>query len=37
MTVTISRLYDSYAAAQEAVRNLESSGVPHRDISIEQL
>jgi hypothetical protein len=34
MTVTISRLYDSYTAALEAVRNLESAGVPHSDISI---
>jgi hypothetical protein len=34
MTITISRLYDTYAAATEAVRNLEIAGVPHRDISI---
>jgi hypothetical protein len=34
MTVTISRLYDSYAQAIEAVRNLEAAGVPHGDISI---
>ena len=34
MTVTISRLYDSYAQATEAVRNLETAGVPHGDISI---
>ena len=34
MTVTISRLYDSYAQATEAVRNLETAGVPHSDISI---
>jgi hypothetical protein len=34
MTVTISRLYDSYAQATEAVRNLERAGVPHSDISI---
>ena len=34
MTVTISRLYDSYAQATEAVRNLEAAGVPHGDISI---
>jgi hypothetical protein len=34
MTVTISRLYDSYAQAAEAVRNLEKTGVPHSDISI---
>src|SRR6476646_5124322 len=34
MTVTISRLYDSYADAQRAVTRLESAGVPHSDISI---
>lgn len=34
MTVTISRLYDTYAAAQNAVRDLEAAGVPHSDISI---
>jgi hypothetical protein len=34
MTATISRLYDSYAQATEAVRNLETAGVPHSDISI---
>src|SRR6202021_4024578 len=34
MTVTISRLYDSYVQATEAVRNLETAGVPHSDISI---
>jgi hypothetical protein len=34
MTVTISRLYDSYAQATEAVSNLETAGVPHGDISI---
>ena len=34
MTVTISRLYDSYADAQKAVRGLEAAGVPHSDISI---
>src|SRR6185312_5775867 len=34
MTVTISRLYDSYAQATEAVSNLEKAGVPHSDISI---
>jgi len=34
MTVTISRLYDTYADAQAAVRGLESAGVPHSDISI---
>jgi len=34
MTVTISRLYDSYAQAIEAVSNLEKAGVSHSDISI---
>ena len=34
MTVTISRLYDTYADAQNAVRGLESAGVPHSEISI---
>jgi hypothetical protein len=34
MTVTISRLYNSYADAQEAVNNLEAAGVKHGDISI---
>lgn len=34
MTVTISRLYDSYPQAQAAVNSLESNGVPHADISI---
>jgi hypothetical protein len=34
MTVTISRLYDTYSDAQAAVRGLESAGVPHSDISI---
>ena len=34
MTVTISRLYDSYAEASEAVANLEAAGVAHNDISI---
>ena len=34
MTVTISRLYDSYAQATEAVGNLEKAGVPPSDISI---
>jgi hypothetical protein len=34
MTVTISRLYNSYADAREAVRNLEVAGVKHNDISI---
>ncbi len=34
MTVTISRLYDNYTDAQNAVRGLETAGVPHSDISI---
>ena len=34
MTVTFMNLYDSYAQATEAVRNLEKAGVPHSDISI---
>ena len=34
MTVTISRIYDSYAQATEAVSNLEKAGVPNSDISI---
>jgi hypothetical protein len=34
MTVTISRLYDSYSDAERAVRSLEAAGVPHSDISI---
>jgi hypothetical protein len=34
MTVTISRLYDDYATASQAVRDLEAAGIPHSDISI---
>ena len=34
MTVTISRLYDNYNNAQQAVQRLEAAGVPHSDISI---
>src|SRR6202163_3486009 len=34
MTVTISRLYNSYAEAREAVLRLEAAGVKHGDISI---
>ncbi|WP_299807452.1 hypothetical protein [Tardiphaga sp.] len=34
MTVTITRLYATFAAAQQAVRGLEAAGVPHSDISI---
>ncbi len=34
MTVTISRLYNSYPAAQDAVNALEAAGIKHGDISI---
>jgi len=34
MTVTISRLYDNYSDAQQAVRALEGAGLPHSEISI---
>jgi hypothetical protein len=34
MTATISRLFDNYSTAQQAVRDLEAAGVPHSDISI---
>ena len=34
MTATISRLYNNYADAREAVRNLEAAGVAHNDINI---
>jgi hypothetical protein len=34
MTVTISRLFDDYATASKAVRELEAAGIPHNDISI---
>jgi hypothetical protein len=34
MTVTISRLYDSYDNARAAVRDLEAAGIAHSDISI---
>ncbi|MCP3388227.1 hypothetical protein NLM27_05470 [Bradyrhizobium sp. CCGB12] len=34
MTITISRLYDNYSDAEQAVSRLESAGVPHSDISI---
>jgi hypothetical protein len=34
MTVTISRLYDTYTDAQKAVQGLEAAGVPHSDVSI---
>jgi len=34
MTVTVSRLYNSYTEAREAVRNLEAAGLNDNDISI---
>lgn len=34
MTITISRLYDNYSDAQQAVRALEGAGLPHSEISI---
>jgi hypothetical protein len=34
MTVTISRLYDDYSAATQAVRDLEAAGLNSNDISI---
>lgn len=34
MTVTISRLYDDYSAASQAVRDLEAAGLTSNDISI---
>jgi hypothetical protein len=34
MTVTISRLYDSYTAASQVVSDLESAGLPFAEISI---
>src|SRR5262245_58387219 len=34
MTTTISRVYDSYGQAREAVRALEDGGVPSDDISL---
>jgi hypothetical protein len=34
MTKTISRLYNSYEQASQAVQNLEAAGVQHSDISI---
>jgi hypothetical protein len=33
-TRTIARLYDSYADAQQVVRDLEAAGIPHGDISL---
>lgn len=34
MTQTVTGLYDTYAEAEAAVRELEGAGVPHRDISL---
>ena len=34
MTITITRLYDNYSDAQQAVRALEGAGLPHSEISI---
>ena len=34
MTVTISRLYNSYPDAQAAIKRLEAAGVDHSDISV---
>jgi hypothetical protein len=34
MTITLTRLYDDHASAEQAVRDLEAAGVPHKDISI---
>ena len=34
MTVTISRLYDDYQAAERAVRDLEAAGLAHSEISV---
>lgn len=34
MSVTISRLYDDYSAASQAVSDLEAAGLPSSDISI---
>lgn len=34
MTVTISRLYNSYPEAQAAIKRLEAAGVDHGDISV---
>ena len=34
MTKTISRLYNNYERAAQAVRDLEAAGVPHSDISL---
>ena len=34
MTVTISRLYNNYAEARDAILRLEAAGVSHGDISV---
>jgi hypothetical protein len=34
MTVTITRLYNDYSSASQAVRDLEGAGVPTKDISL---
>ena len=34
MTIVISRLFDQYEQASQAVTDLESSGIPHSDISL---
>ena len=34
MTKVISKLYPTYERASQAVRDLETAGVPHKDISI---
>lgn len=34
MTATVTRLYDSYASAAQAVQELESAGIAHKDISL---
>jgi hypothetical protein len=34
VTQTVTGLFDTYADAQDAVRTLEASGIPHRDISL---
>src|SRR5262245_57798302 len=34
MMITITRLYDDYASASQAVMDLEAAGVPSKDISL---
>ena len=34
MSQTVTGLFDTYTAAERAVRDLEAAGVPHRDISL---